>query len=460
MFRELAQSRAVSSNVKLSTRQYTVQFTESEQSSVNYFVQNMHLNKAYRPQEPGSPEAARQLEEMKARYVAYRHGWRGIPEEAIERGLHDTFYSEMKQPPQSVDIETAALCDLACPHCFRQYIVTPDKVMPEELFRRVIDQALQLGTPSIKLNWRGEPLMHPLLPQLVAYAKAQGVLETIINTNAVTLDATKAQALIDAGLDMMVYSFDGGTPDTYNKLRVGRFKENRFEDVYQNIVRFHEIRKASGSLFPRTRIQMILTPDAFGEVDEFRRIFQPVVDDVLIKAYEERGWNLELFTGDKKEALMDKLSRRTGRQVTELPQTMIWEKSEGEFMYASGRLPCQQLYQRLMVTYDGSVYMCCNDWGTEHPIGFVDQAGFTNGMKDYESVYARAQKGSKGFELLNNIEMPQRYKNPQPNVSTLAEIWDSPELNEVRQMHIQGRLNDIPACQKCTFLDTFRWEKL
>ena len=441
-------------------REYTVQFTKSEQVSINYFVENMHLNKAYHPANPGSPEALQQLEEMKARYVAYRRGWRAIPEEAIARGLHDTFYAEMKHPPKSVDIETAAVCDLACPHCFRQYIVTPDKLISDELYFRVVDQAAELGVPSIKLNWRGEPLLHPRLPEYVACAKQKGILETIINTDAVTLNAAKARALIEAGLDLMIYSFDGGTAETYNKIRVGRFKQNHFEDVYENIVRFHAIRQELNSPFPRTRIQMVLTPDAMNEVDEFRRLFESVVDDVLIKAYEERGWGLTLFSGEEQAILKERLSERAGKDIEELPQTMIWKKPSGEFLVANGRLPCQQPYQRLMVSYDGSVYMCCNDWGNEHSVGYLDRAGYENGMKDYEVVYTHVQKRDKGFELLQNVKMPKRYNHPKPRVSTLPEIWDGLEMNKVRRMHVEGKIDDIPACRKCTFRDTFRWEKL
>ena len=444
----------------MNTRQYTVQFTESEQISIDYFLNNLHLNKAYNPENPGSPQAAVELQEMKDRYLAYRTGWRGIPEEAIERGLHDEFYVQMKQPPQSIDVETSALCDLACPHCFRQYIATPDKMITEQLFREVIDQAVDLGIPSLKLNWRGEPLMQPLLPRFIEYAKRKGMLETVINTNAVTLDAEKARALIEAGLDMMIYSFDGGTAETYDKMRVGRFKENRFEDVYENIARFHNIRKEIGSPFPRTRIQMVLTPETMGEVDEFRSRFTPIVDDVLVKAYEERGLNLEVYTGEKRKMLLAKLSQRTKRKVNTIPQTMVWERTEGEFLLSTGRLPCQQLYQRLMVAYDGGVYMCCNDWGAEHPIGFVSGTGYEDGMKDYDSAFHRAQTNSKGFELLGNIQLPVRSNHPETKVSTLEEIWDSVELNQVRKSHIEGRVNDVSACRKCTFMDTFKWEPL
>ena len=261
-------------------------------------------------------------------------------------------------------------------------------------------------------------------------------------------------------LDMMVYSFDGGSAATYNKMRVGRFKKNNFESVAGNIEQFHAIRKEMGALFPRTRIQMVLTPESRGEVNQFRERFEPVVDDVLIKAYEERGLNLELYDQAQQEKIKGKLSARAGREVHNLSDAMIWEKSDGEFLVANGRLPCQQLYQRLMVSYDGSVYMCCNDWGTEHPVGYVDQAGLDRGMKDYEAVYTRAQQAANGYQLLNNVVMPKRYADTELKVSTLQEIWNGFALNEVRRKHIEGKVNSVAACKKCTFLDTFSWAKL
>ena len=41
--------------------------------------------------------------------------------------------------------------------------------------------------------------------------KKKGVLETIINTNATKLNSVMAKKIINSGLDLMIYSFDGGT---------------------------------------------------------------------------------------------------------------------------------------------------------------------------------------------------------------------------------------------------------
>ena len=49
------------------------------------------------------------------RYQAYRDGWNIRPFEYFESKKNQT------QPdiPMCIDIETASICDLACPHCFR-----------------------------------------------------------------------------------------------------------------------------------------------------------------------------------------------------------------------------------------------------------------------------------------------------------------------------------------------------
>jgi hypothetical protein len=104
--------------------------------------------------------------------------------------------------------------------------------------------------------------------------------------------------------------------------------------------------------------------------------------------------------------------------------------------------------------------MCCNDWGNEHPIGYIDSTGYEGGMQDYESVQTHVQRGDKGFALLREVKMPTRYNAPEHRVSTLSEIWDGVEVNRVRRMHIEGKINELAVCRKCTFRDTFLWEKL
>ena len=75
----------------------------------------------------------------------------------------------------------------------------PDKIMKKELAFKLIDQASKLNVPSMKFNWRGEPLLNPKLPEIIDYAKQKGVLETMINTNATKLDKKMSEKIIKSG---------------------------------------------------------------------------------------------------------------------------------------------------------------------------------------------------------------------------------------------------------------------
>ena len=86
---------------------------------------------------------------------------------------------------------------------------------------------------------------------------------------------------------MLIYSFDGGSKKTYDKYRVGRFKQNKFENILENIKNFHLLKKKK-SLFPRTKIQMVLTKETYDEQNQYFELFKDIVDDVSVKQYTER----------------------------------------------------------------------------------------------------------------------------------------------------------------------------
>ena len=103
-----------------------------------------------------------------------------------------------------------------------------------DFYKKLVDEAAILDVPSIKLNWRGEPLLNPKLEEFITYAKKKGILEVSINTNAVSLTEKRAKKLIKSGLDIIIFSFDGGSKQTYEKMN-WRFKQNNFDSVYENI---------------------------------------------------------------------------------------------------------------------------------------------------------------------------------------------------------------------------------
>ena len=436
-----------------------------EQMRVSWMLENMIENKTFKYllENEKSENKNILLKSLQERYKTYRSQWRGNAKFAVKNNLIEKKFNDSDIKPLCIDIETASVCDLACPHCYRQFIATPDKIMSKKLAFKIIDQASKLNVPSMKFNWRGEPLLNPSLPEIIDYAKKSGVLETIINTNATKLNLDMGKKIINSGLDLMIYSFDGGSKKSYEKMRPGRFKKNSFNEIYQNILNFHKLKKKLKSVFPRTKIQMVLTEDTFAEQDEYFSLFKDIVDDVSVKQYTERGGKIRdvgeqyLRSACSNENIEGSNKNYVTKKID--PDAEIMKDSDGNLFVSTGRLPCEQPYQRMLVTYDGRVSMCCYDWGSMHPVGYVDQLAIETGEKEYIKIKKKADEKKKGFNLMK-LELPKIFNEPLKEVKTIEQIWYGEDINFVRTKHSKNLLEEVPICKGCPFKETYSWQKI
>ena len=387
------------------------------------------------------------LETYREKYKKYRNDWVSVNQHIINKKTNIT-------NPLCIDIEVASICDLACPFCYRQHIVTPDKIMSDELAKSLVDQAIELGTPSIKFNWRGEPLLNPNLEKYIKRAKQGGITETLINTNATQLSKTRALKLIQSGLDTLIYSFDGGSKETYEKNRPGRFKKNNFEDILNNIKTFHKTKKELNSPFPYTKIQMILTEDTRKEIDSFYNFFKDIVDEVNVKQYTERGGDLSLFSKEEKNKITKELNQKNVN--VDNCEFLI---SNNEIYYSTARIPCEQPFQRLLITYEGRIGMCCYDWGAKYAVGFANKELIKKSEKDYEDVKKRIENNNKEFNMMKP-NMPIEMNPCKIEESNLRDTWNGNHIVNVREKMISSRHADISICSNCPFKETYEWKKI
>ena len=52
-------------------------------------------------------------------------------------------------------------------------VIDPQKGM--NLYKKIVDEAAANNTFSIKLSWRGEPMLHPKLMEMIKYAKDKDI---------------------------------------------------------------------------------------------------------------------------------------------------------------------------------------------------------------------------------------------------------------------------------------------
>jgi len=257
-------------------------------------------------------------------YFEYRNNWSKYPQNRIVSDF-----------PLHLDIETTNVCNLKCPMCPRTILIEKDDFsaqgyMSDEDYKNIIDQGVANGVKSIKLNYLGEPLLHPNVVWQVKYAKEQGIIDVMFNTNGALLTKEISKELLEAGLDKLFISFDSISPDIYETQRKGTHLGKVIDNVYQFVL----LRNKS---YPNTHVRLSMVmynkPEWIEQFDGLQVMWRNLVDAIGFGFYTERDY--------------DKVGK--------------YPKVDG--------FSCEQLFQRMFIKYNGNVTVCCVDDQDEYIVG-------------------------------------------------------------------------------------------
>jgi len=191
--------------------------------------------------------------------------------------------------------------------------------MDFDLYKLLVNECAENSVYSIKLSWRGEPLMNPKIVEMVQYAKSMGIKDVAFLTNGALLHDNLARNLVHSGLDWISLSFDGFKED-YEKIRCPA----KFEEVIESfrIMRAH--RECFNMNKPQIRVQSIQSVIE-GREKEFNDLWAGIADKVYFIPDQVRT----LDEGDYKH--------------------------DPEFI-------CPNPWQRMVVAANGLVYQCITDY--------------------------------------------------------------------------------------------------
>lgn len=203
--------------------------------------------------------------------------------------------------PVRLWIETASICNLKCVMCLNKALPKEEKgLMDFALFKRIINEVRDY-VYDVYLHHRGEPLIHPELPQMIEYAGKSGI-RVKFHTNGTLMKPELTKKILTAGPDLVSFSIDGFTKETYEKIRVNA----NFEETMENISYFLTCRNEMGLKKPYTVIEEIEFPN-YTKADEINRKrfsahFKKLGLDELIfkKLYNWAGY-LETETDNKEQ---------------------------------------------------------------------------------------------------------------------------------------------------------------
>jgi MoaA/NifB/PqqE/SkfB family radical SAM enzyme len=285
-----------------------------------------------------------------AEYLIYRYKFRNWPRKKI-----------LSDFPIHLLIEPTSVCNIRCIMCFQVDKSFAQKEymgrMPIDMFMKVIDEAVANSCKAVTLASRGEPTLHKELPEMLGYISKKGFLDLKLNTNATKLTEDLSRSILQSGVNELVFSVDAGTKATYEAIRVG----GKFDSVVDNINQFNEIRKNE---FPNsrtvTRISGVLVNDS-QDIDQMASFWSERVDEVTIK-----------------------------------PATPRWDSYNNDLTH---RLePCELLWERLYVWYDGKINPCDFDYKSFLSVGrfgevSIKDAWTGKGYSRLREMHSQAKRG-------------------------------------------------------------------
>jgi len=200
---------------------------------------------------------------------------------AADGTVRELHYTEF---PRAIQIETNLACNAKCPFCPYTHLERGPKVMEDWLWRKIIDDTRGLGV-MYRPFLINEPLSERRLPEILRYIKEDSTARAEINSNGGLMTDKRAQEVLDAGLDVVRFSVDGFSRETYEKSRVGV----DYDAVVRNVNRFVEIRNAGGYRC-HVEVRMIDMLENKHEQPAYLDYWKPRVDDVLIVPLYRWPW--------------------------------------------------------------------------------------------------------------------------------------------------------------------------
>lgn len=242
--------------------------------------------------------------------------------------------------PYLIQIFPVYACNFKCGYCIhsldrKQHGYISDEVMmPLDLYKKAIDDMKKTGRKIKMLRFAaiGEPLLHPQIAEMVAYAKQSEVANSIdIVTNGALLTPELSDALIAAGLSKLRISLEGLSAEDYKKHSAAEVDFTKFVD---NIRYFYD-NCGETRMYIKIIDYMVQKEE---EQKRFYDIFKPITHDIAI----------EHLTPTIEEIDYDEIS---GGMETNKPQN-------GEKLLMSQ--VCPQPFYMMQINPDGNVVPCCS----------------------------------------------------------------------------------------------------
>ena len=268
--------------------------------------------------------------------------------------------------PEIVQIESTNICNAKCVFCPRDDMHRTQGIMTVELFRKVVDECVELGITHVRMHNYGESFIDKRLVEKVQYAKEQGIREVGMISNGSLITEPVARGIIEAGLDAINISVDASGKAVFETTRVGL----SYDKVIANIERLVRLRAEYGTRRPKLILSFVRQNNSADE-----------------QAFIEH-WR----------AIADKI------HVTDLHNWAGTLNTESDVNY-----PCYRPWLTFTVLWDGRVSLCCADFDGKIILGDLNTSSIRDIWNAEPYRLARRQHlESGGPDICRSCDLPRK----------------------------------------------------
>lgn len=286
--------------------------------------------------------------------------------------------------PTQLAIETVRACNARCIMCPSSTMKREKGVMSDETHQIILKKLSDWEAPISVITHAGlgEPLLDKDLEEKIKNEKKVFPnAQIIVYTNGGLLSKERSTTLIESGVDVVSFSINAFRKETYEAIM------NIHRDVtYRNVEQFLAIKQKMGAKV-NIHVSLVKTdiclPD---EIEEFKRYWSAKQIQVVTPPWISWGNHLK--------------------------HTIVKDP-----------LPCFYIWKVMMIDYDGTVKMCCEDFDTRYPMG--------NLMKQTPDEIFNAPRMllQRKNQLNGNFLWPEICKNCIETYESAKDFWQSnPEL--------------------------------
>ncbi len=144
--------------------------------------------------------------------------------------------------PLVVELDTTEVCNLACPGCISEDLVSNKTSFSNERLLEIGKELYECGVKAVVLIGGGEPLAHPKAGELIEY----------LGTHDIHVGITTNGYFIDRYMDQIAkyskwtrISMDASTAETFDKLRPAKDGKSKFDKIVNNMRELAKVKKGN-----------------------------------------------------------------------------------------------------------------------------------------------------------------------------------------------------------------------